>query len=404
MFGQILGAVAGGLFANKRAKEDRAAMDRANDARMAGFNLYKPYLESTLEGSQGALNDVLGQGAYTGQTFAGPNADQLAIAQQGLNNAALTGGYGAQLMNTGVGFGNNANQLYNAALNNAGNVANYQGVFNRNIADQRGVAGNLGNVANQFGSIYGNIANTDRMGRANQFAMDNAGGVVDNILRDDRRALGQAQLGSRMAATGTGNTNSSKAAVADAILQRGFQDRRADVMSDVTNQLRNQSLAEQSNQFNQMNTALGNTQNALLAQGGAYDNTARAAQGAVGNIGAGQGILSNAASANTQLQSAFNTGSDAMRQGYGLGMQAGGFGQAQAQAALDDARANYERQRDFELQQYQNYMAGMLGRAPNSSQNVEANMVNPASAALGGAMSGFGMMGGQLPFRFGGFA
>jgi hypothetical protein len=38
-------------------------------------------------------------------------------------------------MNTGAGFGNNANQLYNAALNNAGNVANYQGVFNRNIAD-----------------------------------------------------------------------------------------------------------------------------------------------------------------------------------------------------------------------------------------------------------------------------
>jgi len=55
------------------------------------------------------------------------------------------------------------------------------------------------------------------------------------------------------------------------------------------------------------------------------------------------------------------------------------------------------------MQQYQNYMSGILGRAPNSPSNVEANMVNPQSAALGGMFQGYGLMGGKLPFGFGGF-
>ena len=399
----VIGAIAGGLLANQQARADRRAIQEANDAKMAGFRLYEPYLRSNLEGAQGALDDVLAQGAYTGQTLAGPNQGQLATAEQGLINAGLQGQYGSQLMNTGLGFGNNAANLYNTALNDAGQVGNYQGVFNRNIGDQRGVAGRLGNIATRFGDVANSIGSTDRMGVANDYAMNNAGGIVDSILRDDQRGLDQARLGNRMAASATGNTNSSKAAVADAILQRGFQDRRADVMSNVQNQLRNQSLNEQSNQFNQLNTALGNTQNAILAQGGAFDNVANAARGAVGNIGAGQGILSNAANYNNQLQSALTTGADLARQGYGLGMQAGGFGQTQEQAALNDALQNYQRRRDFELNQRKAFMSGMLGGAPNSSQNIEANMVNPGAAALGGAMSGYGLFGGQLPMGFGGF-
>ena len=399
----VIGAIAGGLLANRQARADRRAMQEANDAKMAGFRLYEPYLRSNLEGAQGALDDVLAQGVYTGQTLAGPNQGQLATAEQGLMNAGLQGQYGSQLMNTGLGFGNNAANLFNAALNDAGQVGNYQGVFNRNIGDQRGIAGNLGSIASRFGDVANSVGSTDRMGVANDFAMNNAGGIVDSILRDDQRGLDQARLGNRMAASATGNTNSSKAAVADAILQRGFQDRRADVMSNVQNQLRNQSLNEQSNQFNQLNTALGNTQNAILAQGGAFDNVANAARGAVGNIGAGQGILSNAANYNNQLQSALTTGADLARQGYGLGMQAGGFGQTQEQAALNDALQNYQRRRDFELNQRKAFMSGMLGGAPNSSQNIEANMVNPGAAALGGAMSGYGLFGGQLPMEFGGF-
>jgi len=36
------------------------------------------------------------------------------------------------------------------------------------------------------------------------------------------------------------------------------------------------------------------------------------------------------------------------------------------------------------------YQSGILGQAPNSSQNVKPNMVDPLQATIGGAMGGFG--------------
>ena len=45
MWGQIAGAVIGGVMGNRSAKHQAAAMDRANAARMAGFNQYKPYVD-----------------------------------------------------------------------------------------------------------------------------------------------------------------------------------------------------------------------------------------------------------------------------------------------------------------------------------------------------------------------
>jgi hypothetical protein len=71
-------------------------------------------------------------------------------------------------------------------------------------------------------------------------------------------------------------------------------------------------------------------------------------------------------------------------------MNAGNALQGYNQAALNDAQAAFERQRDFEMQQRQGFQSGILGKAPNSSQSVQANKVDPFQAALGGAMSGFG--------------
>lgn len=422
----VIGAIAGGLLANQSARQDRKAMQEANDQRMAGFRQYQPYVDATLQGSQTALNDILAAGPYAGQTLAGPNQTQL-------NTAAMGGAAGQNLMNLGQGLtnfgamsGGNANQLFNAALNNAANIGNYQNVFDQNIANQGMFADAYGNIANRlggFGSKIGNLAGRfsnlagsalsgDSLGAASDYAAANSGSIVDRIMRDSRRALGQDMLNNNIMASGTGNTRSSRAGITEGLLQDRFLDRRADVQSDVENQLRAQALAENANRFNQANTALGNAQGAILSQGNlagaeagqlanaanAYNNQAGAAANAVGNLGAVGGALSNAGSFNNQLSNAFNTGLGALNSGFDLGMRAGGFGQAQDQAALADARSRYEMARDFPMQQYQNYMASILGRAPGSSQNVEANMVNPMAASVGGALSGFGMFGGQLPY------
>ena len=65
MFGQILGAVAGGLLGRSGAKADRKAQQAQLDAQMEGYNFSKPYIQRSYDRAEGALNDVLDQGAYT---------------------------------------------------------------------------------------------------------------------------------------------------------------------------------------------------------------------------------------------------------------------------------------------------------------------------------------------------
>ena len=111
-WGQIAGAVIGAGTSYLGAKSKKKAMDAANAANMASFNQYKPYVDNNLKGSEGALNNVLNAGAYTGDTYAGPNDFQIGTA----NNM---GNFGMNMMNSGnammgnnAGFGNNANNMY----------------------------------------------------------------------------------------------------------------------------------------------------------------------------------------------------------------------------------------------------------------------------------------------------
>jgi hypothetical protein len=149
--------------------------------------------------------------------------------------------------------------------------------------------------------------------------------------------------------------NSSRAGVADAVANRGYDDRRADVATNIQNSLIDRSLNQQAQQFSDQGAALQ---------------------------GAGQ--------ANQGMSSAYNTGLDTLGQGANFGMNAGNALQGYNQASLSDQQANFDRQRDFELQQRMNYQSGMLGQAPNSSQDVKANTTSPFAGAIGGAMQGFG--------------
>jgi len=329
-WGQIAGALIGGGMSYLSSKQDRKNQAAQNDALMAGFNQYKPYVDNNLKGSEGALNNVLGTGAYQGQTYAGPNAFQTGTAN-------TMGTYGQNMMNSGnammgnsAGFGNNANNMY----------GQYQGMAN--AAQQQ-----------------------DRLGNAINYANQNTGSLLDTAMRDDRRNLQENTLtGIDMAASGSGNTNSSRAGIAEAVANRGYDDRRADMASNIQNSLIDRSL---------------NTQNQAFADQ--------------------QNALSGAMGANAGISNAYTMGMNTMGQGANFGMNAGNSLQGYDQAQLNDMRQRFEDQRDFEMQQRTMYNAGILGRAPDSSQNVKANMHNPMMAGISGAMGGYGK--GMQGFGFG---
>jgi ribosome modulation factor len=320
MWGQIAGAVIGAGASYLGSKKQKEAQDAANAANMASFNQYKPYVDANLEGGSNALDGVLNTGAYTGDTYAGANDFQL-------NTANTMGNYGTNMMNSGnammgntAGFGNNANSLY----------GQYQGMAN--------------------------AAQQDRLSNAMDYASANSGSLVDAAMRDDRRNLQENTLtGIDMAAMGSGNMNSSRAGIAEAVANRAYDDRRADVATNIQNSLIDRSLNQQAQQFRDQGSALQ---------------------------GAGQ--------ANQSIQSAYGVGLDTLGQGANFGMNAGNALQGFDQAQLNDQRQRFEDQRDFELEQRKGYQAGILGRAPDTSNKFQANMNNPYAAALGGGMAGFG--------------
>ena len=80
--------------------------------------------------------------------------------------------------------------------------------------------------------------------------------------------------------------------------------------------------------------------------------------------------------------------------------RAGGMLQMDEQGRLDDERARFEGNRDFDMNTLMNYNAGILGRTPTSTGNIQNNMANPMMGMLSGAVGGFGA-GGKIGDYFG---
>jgi hypothetical protein len=324
MWGQIAGAVIGGVMGNRSAKHQAAAMDRANAAKMAGFNQYKPFVDENLTGGQDALKGVLDAGYYDGPTYAGPNdfSRDTATAMGGAGGAMINRGAG--MMDRFAGFGDNSQGIYG-----------------------------------QYNAMANDARNTDRLAVAQQYALDNSQPMIDAAMRDDRRNLQENVLPSiNQGASASGNTASSRAGVAEAIANRGYDDRRADVTAGINDAFTARSLGQQNTQFNQQGSA-----------------------------------LQGAGSANNAIRSAYSEGLNTMGEGANFGMNAGNVLQGYDQAAMDDARARFEGNRDFALNQRKDYMATMLGRAPDSSQGVQSNNYDPVMSTISGAAGGFGFMG-----------
>lgn len=318
MFGQILGSVVGGMFANNAAKKQAKAQDAATRLQMQGYTDARPFIQDMYKGGTAALNDKLNAGYYNGPTYAGLNAMQTGAIDQQYNFGQNAFGMGNALMNQGQNYGQN-----------------YQSLFNQ--------------------------AGQDQLGNAINYANDNSQPLVDAALRDSTRNLQENTLTSiGMGASGTGNTNSSRAGVAEAIAGRDYMDRAADTSAGIKDRLAKDYLTQSQNQFaNQMN-------------------------------------------ANQGLGNAFNTG-------FGMGntatanmINAGGMYQKDMQNQYTDAKTNFEGNRDFASDAYGDYNAQILGRAPQTPGTVTPNFVDPTAAAMNGAMAGFGF-GGKYGQQIGDF-
>lgn len=429
----FIGAIIGGGLGLIGSLSASKAQNKQTEAAMAGFNQYKPYVNAALKGGQTALNSQLGAGYYQGPTYAGPNGLQT-------GTAATMGQYGTGMMNNGFGmmdananYGSNAQDLYANAAANAGNITGYAGNFNDIYNGQQGVAGSQGNLAgsiqgaagnfntlanqqagvtNQFQGLANQATGTDYLGNANAYASANSQPLVDAALRDDRRNLQENTLtGIDMSASGSGNMNSSRAGIAEAVANRAYDDRRADVTAQVQSDLRQDSLAQQNLQFGQANTALSNVGSSISGTGSQYGNNISAlntASGAFGNqssalnsAGAaatgGMGAYSNANSAlgqagdfNSQISSAYNNGLNTMQTGGSMAMNAGGILQGFDQSQMDADRAAFEGNRDFAMNAYTGYNNGILNRAPANNQPISGNApASPIAGAIGGAMQGY---------------
>ena len=214
------------------------------------------------------------------------------------------------------------------------------------------------NNAAGFGQNYADLynrASQDMLGNATQYAANNVEPLLSAAMRDSRRNLEEQALpGVGLAASGTGNANSSRAGVREAILERGYSDRESDMRANLMDRLTDRSLGQQQQQLSNMTAA-----NQNLA--GLYDM--------------GFGLGGRGAAAMTGAGSAF---------------------QADEQARMDDERRRFEGNRDFGMNYFGQYGNSILGRAPSAAfGSVNNNMANPTMAGLSGAMQGFGM-GGSL--------
>lgn len=322
MVWQAVGAIAGGLLANSAAKKQAKAQDAATRMQMQGYTDARPYIQDMYKGGQNALNNQLAAGYYSGPTYAGLNNKQTNAIDQQYNFGQNAFGMGNALMNQGQNYGQN-----------------YQNLFNQ--------------------------AGQDQIGNAVNYANANSQPLIDAALRDSTRNLQENTLTSiGMGASSTGNTNSSRAGIAEAVAGRDYMDRAADTSAGIRDRLAKDYLTQNQNQFaNQMNANQG--------MGNAFQS------------GFGMG---NTATANM--------------------INAGGMYQKDLQNQYTDAQTNFEGNRDFASNAYGDYNAQILGRAPQTAGTVKANFVDPTAAAMSGAMAGFGAggkYGPQLSNMFSGF-
>jgi len=271
--------------------------------------------------------------------------------QNALNDALAKGYYGGP---TRAGFNNqmttgldNRFNLGTSGFNNANNFMNIGSNF-------------AGNAANLY-----NMAGADNLGDAQRYATANSQPLIDAAMRGADRNLNETQLpGLNRMAAGSNNTNNSRAGLTEAVLRRANSEIYRDTATNVNRGLMDDYMNQANNQFRNMS------------------------------------------SANNSLGNLFTTGFNLGNNATGMQTDVGAAYQGDEQGRLDDNRMRFEGERDFESDQYNKFMSGILGRAPMSPAGYAANMSNPTLGGVQGAMAGAGFgnkYGQQLSNFFSGF-
>lgn len=299
--------IGGGLLARKGAKDDRRFQAEQNRLNREGWDMSKPYIKDMYADGKTELDAIKAGGAYSGDTYAGPN------------------------------------QYATDAYNNMG--GRVPGMMNASF----GMMDTTGGFAGNYQDMYNKAAGGTTLADAQKYATENSGGMVDAAMRDPRRQLEENTLTNiDKGASGSGNTNNTRAMMAGAIANRGFNDRQADMTAGINNQL----MDQYTNQANR------DTQNAMSA---------------------------NNAMGNTYGQSFGRTG-DAMAYGVGAGEGLSGYDQQR----MNDQKRRYDEDMFWNQNANKDFSSGILSNAAYSPPTAKANMTNVGAATLGGMKAGFG--------------
>ena len=292
-----------------------------------GESKSKTYLDDE---QRGYLGDIWGQSQDLYNSGRSPVADLTPEMQQYIQQA--------------MGFGNTASGY---------------------ASDAQGMAGGFGNTANAGGDYLSKVLQGGgfQAPMQNGVNMDTVNGLINNDVlqgqidastRDIYRNLNENQMtGIASSSVGTGNAGSTRRGVAEAIAQRGADDRAADVAAGMRGNAYNQAVGVAANQA-------GANQNAMMGTNQMNASMAGNTFNAGGNL--------------------YNSG---MNNAYGFNMggvnMAGQGGNAMQNYMQQVAMAPWQK-----LQLYQ----GGVGSPITLSESTQAG----GSAGAGGLMEGIGSM------------
>lgn len=332
----IFGSIVGGIGGKKAAQFDREQIEEMNRLNNQYYNYLYPKMTGNIDRVEGDFDTMYETGPYTGDMFAPANDRMMNTNDQMYNFGQDQFATGNRLMNENAGFGQNNRDLY----------------------------GNFTDLANRGTAMFDANQSANPMADAAAYAQSNMSPIVKAMMRDDRRALEEQTLpGINMNASGTGNVNSSRAGMADAIAQRGFDDRRADVSTDVFNSLRDAKLAEDARKFNR----------------------------GLDSISAAGSQFGNAATANRAIGDVYRTGSDAAATGLNTSFGAGTNNRRFDQEQIDANKALFDYNTGYNYNLGKDFGGFLSGSQMPVNANYQLNSASPMAGMLGGAQAGYGM-------------
>ncbi len=265
-----------------------------------------------------------------------------------------------QLISSGPGTQALGNAMTQAGMGGLDNLQFGQDAIRSALAG--GPAQNMGVDMGQVGQYINN---------------DILNGQIQAALRDPYRALTEQQLpGARLSAAASGNTGSTRRGVGEAILQRGYEDRAADVGAMMRGNAYGQALGIGANQA---------AQNASLDQ--AFNQTQLGAGGQFGNLAStGANFL--------------NMGNALNLQGIGSILQGGGMLQGQDQRMLDAGLQGF--MWPYQQMQMLNPMVNNMAQTYGTQVNTQTDSMGIGNTILGGGLglAGAALQGGMNPFSF----